>query len=184
MRGWRKAPRPIASISAHCCRSPTIWMWPAPCCRPPAWCATMRPTRIWWSPPTRAPQPFPTPPMALPRAKASGWAMPSRRVAVMAMTTRRWASPPRAPGSRCSGISANWVPTCRPRPSAWPACGDMSGDVFGNGMLLSQAVALVAAFDHRHIFLDPTPNIRCRAWPSASACSRCRDRAGTIMTRR
>ena len=37
-------------------------------------------------------------------------------------------------------------------------CGDMSGDVFGNGMLLSQAVRLVAAFDHRHIFLDPDPD--------------------------
>ncbi|WP_310475384.1 NAD-glutamate dehydrogenase domain-containing protein, partial [Sandarakinorhabdus sp.] len=37
--------------------------------------------------------------------------------------------------------------------------GDMSGDVFGNGLLLSPAVALVAAFDHRHIFLDPAPNI-------------------------
>ncbi len=36
--------------------------------------------------------------------------------------------------------------------------GDMSGDVFGNGMLLSQAIELVAAFDHRHIFLDPTPD--------------------------
>ena len=33
--------------------------------------------------------------------------------------------------------------------------GDMSGDVFGNGMLLSKHIRLVAAFDHRHIFLDP-----------------------------
>ncbi len=33
--------------------------------------------------------------------------------------------------------------------------GDMSGDVFGNGMLLSRHIRLVAAFDHRHIFLDP-----------------------------
>src|SRR6476659_5656211 len=33
--------------------------------------------------------------------------------------------------------------------------GDMSGDVFGNGMLLSQHIRLLAAFDHRHIFLDP-----------------------------
>ena len=41
-------------------------------------------------------------------------------------------------------------------------CGDMSGDVFGNGMLLSKAIKLVAAFDHRHIFLDPAPD------PSAS----------------
>ena len=37
--------------------------------------------------------------------------------------------------------------------------GDMSGDVFGNGMLLSPAIALVAAFDHRHIFLDPSPDV-------------------------
>src|SRR5215469_6536223 len=36
--------------------------------------------------------------------------------------------------------------------------GDMSGDVFGNGMLLSRATKLLAAFDHRHIFVDPDPN--------------------------
>ena len=36
--------------------------------------------------------------------------------------------------------------------------GDMSGDVFGNGMLLSRHIRLVAAFDHRHIFLDPAPD--------------------------
>jgi len=35
--------------------------------------------------------------------------------------------------------------------------GDMSGDVFGNGLLLSENVRLVAAFDHRHIFVDPNP---------------------------
>ena len=36
--------------------------------------------------------------------------------------------------------------------------GDMSGDVFGNGMLYSDNLKLVAAFDHRHIFLDPDPD--------------------------
>ncbi|MBS0211671.1 MAG: NAD-glutamate dehydrogenase [Proteobacteria bacterium] len=36
--------------------------------------------------------------------------------------------------------------------------GDMSGDVFGNGMLLSRHIRLLAAFDHRHIFLDPNPD--------------------------
>lgn len=36
--------------------------------------------------------------------------------------------------------------------------GDMSGDVFGNGMLLSRHIRLVAAFDHRHVFLDPSPD--------------------------
>lgn len=37
--------------------------------------------------------------------------------------------------------------------------GDMSGDVFGNGMLLSPQIKLVAAFDHRHIFIDPNPDV-------------------------
>lgn len=37
--------------------------------------------------------------------------------------------------------------------------GDMSGDVFGNGMLLSEHIRLVAAFDHRHIFIDPAPDV-------------------------
>ncbi len=36
--------------------------------------------------------------------------------------------------------------------------GDMSGDVFGNGMLLSEHTKLVAAFDHRHVFIDPDPD--------------------------
>jgi glutamate dehydrogenase len=36
--------------------------------------------------------------------------------------------------------------------------GDMSGDVFGNGMLLSRQIRLIAAFDHRHVFVDPDPD--------------------------
>jgi glutamate dehydrogenase len=36
--------------------------------------------------------------------------------------------------------------------------GDMSGDVFGNGMLLSRRIRLIAAFDHRHVFIDPDPD--------------------------
>ncbi|MDP9348749.1 MAG: NAD-glutamate dehydrogenase, partial [Gemmatimonadota bacterium] len=44
--------------------------------------------------------------------------------------------------------------------------GDMSGDVFGNGMLLSRQIRLVAAFDHRHVFLDPDPD------PAASYAER------------
>jgi glutamate dehydrogenase len=54
--------------------------------------------------------------------------------------------------------------------------GDLSGDVFGNGMLLSRSLRLVAAFDHRHIFLDPDPDpassfaerMRIAALPSSS----------------
>ncbi|MDQ2810802.1 MAG: NAD-glutamate dehydrogenase [Actinomycetota bacterium] len=44
--------------------------------------------------------------------------------------------------------------------------GDMSGDVFGNGMLLSERIKLVAAFDHRHVFVDPDPD------PAASFAER------------
>ena len=44
--------------------------------------------------------------------------------------------------------------------------GDMSGDVFGNGMLQSATLSLVAAFDHRHVFLDPNPD------PAASFAER------------
>ncbi len=36
--------------------------------------------------------------------------------------------------------------------------GDMSGDVFGNGLLLSDKIRLVAAYDHRHVFIDPDPD--------------------------
>ncbi len=41
--------------------------------------------------------------------------------------------------------------------------GDMSGDVFGNGMLLSEHIKLVAAFDHRNIFIDPAPDAE-KSW--------------------
>jgi glutamate dehydrogenase len=46
--------------------------------------------------------------------------------------------------------------------------GDMSGDVFGNGMLLSKHIRLLAAFDHRHIFVDPVPD------PAVSLAERAR----------
>lgn len=44
-------------------------------------------------------------------------------------------------------------------PITMTGVGDMSGDVFGNGLLLSHQIKLVAAFDHRHIFIDPTPDV-------------------------
>lgn len=43
-------------------------------------------------------------------------------------------------------------------------CGDMSGDVFGNGMLLSKQIRLQAAFNHMHIFIDPDPQDPKRLW--------------------
>lgn len=43
-------------------------------------------------------------------------------------------------------------------------CGDMSGDVFGNGMLLSEQIKLIAAFNHLHIFIDPDPSDTKASW--------------------
>ncbi|MGI9433365.1 MAG: NAD-glutamate dehydrogenase, partial [Geminicoccaceae bacterium] len=48
---------------------------------------------------------------------------------------------------------------CQAEPFTAVGIGDMSGDVFGNGMLLSPQTRLIAAFDHRHIFIDPEPDV-------------------------
>ena len=83
-----------------------------------------------------------------------------------------------------SATSARSTSTSRRRPSRVAGVGDMSGDVFGNGMLLSRAhPAGRGVRPPRHL-----PRSRPRPggapWPSASACSSCRARAGRITTRR
>ena len=80
----------------------------------------------------------PTSPMRSRSNAASGSATPSPAAARTATTTRRWGSPRAARGFRSSGISSKWASTSRPTRSRVVGCGDMSGDVFGNGMLLSQ----------------------------------------------
>ncbi len=148
---------PTASSSARCCSSPTIssaTMW----CRRPIRCGTTATIRISWWRPTRARRPSPTPPTRCRRKRAIGSATPSRPAAARATTTRRWASRPAAPGKRSSAISARWTSTSSREPVTVAGVGDMSGDVFGNGMLLSRKLKLVAAFDHRDIFLDPDPD--------------------------
>ncbi len=83
--------------------------------------------------------------------------------------------------------------------------GDMSGDVFGNGLLRSPHVQLIAAFDHRHVFIDPNPDPaasfaerqRCSRWRAAvgpttthrsslrgAACTRARRRPSSSASRR
>ncbi len=61
--------------------------------------------------------------------------------------------------------------------------GDMSGDVFGNGMLLSEHIRLVAAFDHRRHLPRPRRRTPPRRTPSAGGCSTCPARAGRTTTR-
>ena len=120
--------------------------------------ATTATTPTSSSPPTRAPRPSPTSPTASPRTTASGSATPSPPAARSATTTRRWASPPAAPGSRCKRHFREMGVDCQTEDFTCVGIGDMSGDVFGNGMLLSEHIRLVAAFDHRDIFLDPDPD--------------------------
>ena len=54
---------------------------------------------------------------------------------------------------------ANLRVDCQTEPFTVAAIGDMAGDVFGNGMLMSKVIKLVAAFNHAHIFVDPTPDV-------------------------
>ena len=113
---------------------------------------------------------------------ASGSATPSPRAARPATTTRRWASPRAAPGSRSSATSASSGTTSRARTSPWSAIGDMSGDVFGNGMLLSRAHPAGRRLRPPPRLPRPRPRRRARASRSASACSSCRARRGTTTT--
>ncbi len=75
-----------------------------------------------------------------------------------ATTTRSSPSPRGARGSRSSATSASSASNVATEPFTVVGIGDMSGDVFGNGMLLSDQIRLVGAFDHRHLFLDPDPD--------------------------
>ena len=59
----------------------------------------------------------------------------------------------------------------------------MSGDVFGNGMLLSEHIRLLAAFDHRHIFLDPDPDAARSFAERAPAVRAAAQLAGPTTTR-
>jgi glutamate dehydrogenase len=81
--------------------------------------------------------PSPTSPTPSRWSAASGSAMPSPAAAPTAMTTRRWASPRAAAGFRPAPFRRNGR-RCAEGAGAVAGCGDMSGDVFGNGMLLSR----------------------------------------------
>src|SRR5690606_40008721 len=59
-----------------------------------------------------------------------------------------------------TGVQTCALPICdiQNEPFTAVGVGDMSGDVFGNGMLRSPCTRLIAAFDHRDIFIDPDPD--------------------------
>jgi NAD-specific glutamate dehydrogenase len=73
------------------------------------------------------------------------------------MTTRRWASPPAAPGRRSSAISARWMSTSRPRPSPLSVSATCRATCLATACCCHR-IKLIAAFDHRDIFIDPDPD--------------------------
>jgi glutamate dehydrogenase len=96
--------------------------------------------------------------MAWPSPTASGSGTPSPPAARRATTTRRWAITARGAWEAVKRHFRELGKDIQSEPFTVVGCGDMSGDVFGNGMLLSEQTRLLAAFDHRHIFLDPDPD--------------------------
>ena len=113
---------------------------------------------IWWSPPTRAPRPSPTLPTKF-RSRRDFWlgdAFASGGSAgydhkKMGITARgAWEAVKRHFREMDIDIGTT--------PFTVIGVGDMSGDVFGNGMLREKTIRLVAAFDHRDIFIDPDPD--------------------------
>jgi glutamate dehydrogenase len=95
---------------------------------------------------------------AIAEESISGSATPSPAAARKATTTRRWASPRKGAWLSVQRHFLEMGVDVQKDPVRVAGCGDMSGDVFGNGMLLSKSIQLVAAFDHRHIFIDPNPD--------------------------
>ena len=78
--------------------------------------------------------------------------------------------------TRCLGVRQASLRRARPRRQTEEftavGIGDMSGDVFGNGLLRSEKTRLVAAFDHRDIFLDPNPDAAV-SFEERRACTTC-----------
>ena len=157
MRGWRKGRKATASSSARCCRSPTI-------------SSTTRWSIRTASSSTTSEDPY------FVVAADKGTATFSDVANAIALERNFWLGDAFASGGsngydhKAMGITARggWVAVQRhflemgidvqTDPITVAGVGDMSGDVFGNGMLLSKAIKLVAAFDHRHIFIDPDPD--------------------------
>ena len=99
-----------------------------------------------------------TPPTGSRTSTASGSTTRSRPAARRAMTTRRSGSPRKGAWESVKRHFKELGVDTQADEFTVVGIGDMSGDVFGNGMLLSEQIRLVAAYDHRHVFIDPTPD--------------------------
>ena len=127
-------------------------------CTRPTWSATTTTMPTSSSPPTRARRTSPTPPTRCRRNTASGSATRSRRAAATATTTSARGSRRAAPGSASATTSATSASTCRRSRSPASASATWPATSSATALLRSQATRLVAAFNHQHLFLDPTPD--------------------------
>ncbi len=132
---------------------------------------------------TKAPRPFPTPPTPSPKSTASGSATPFASGGSKGYDHKKWGSPRAARGSWVKRHFRELGHDIQTSDFTVVGVGDMSGDVFGNGMLQSRHIRLLGAFNHLHVFVDPDPT-RPAVTPNANGCSACRDRAGPITTGR
>ena len=119
---------------------------------------TTRTTLIWSSPRTRAPRRSPITRTRSAASTGSGSPTRSPPAAPPATTTRRWASRRAAHGSRSSGISGRWASTPRRPTSRSRASATCRATSSATGCCSRGTSGSLAAFDHRHIFLDPDPD--------------------------
>ncbi len=126
-------------------------------------------TPIWWWPPTKAPPASPMWPTALLRSTASGSMMLSLPAAPPATTTKAVGITARGAWGSVKRHFRHLGEDIQNEDFAVVGIGDMGGDVFGNGMLLSRHIRLKAAFNHRHIFIDPDPDAAA-SFAERSAC--------------
>ena len=153
-------------------------------CRRPTSCATTATTPTSSSPPTRARRPSPTSPTRssaeygfwLGDAFASGGSAGYDHKEMGITAARRL-------GVREAPLPRDRASTSQTQDFTVAGIGDMSGDVFGNGMLLSPHIRLLAAFDHRHIFLDPDPDAARSLRRAPAAVRPAAVDAGTTTTR-
>ena len=98
----------------------------------------------------------------LARSAASGSATRSPRAGRRATTTRRSGSPRAARGSRSSATSPSSTTTSRRSRSPWSASATCPATCSATGCCCSEQIRLVAAYDHRHVFIDPDPDAATR----------------------
>ena len=149
--------RAIGRSCGACSTSPTTTS-AARWSPPSGWSATTTTIPIWWSPPTRARPRSRTSPTSvaaeygfwLGDAFASGGSHGYDHKQMGITARGAWESVKRHFRELGTDVQSEDFTVV--------AIGDMSGDVFGNGMLCSPHIRLLAAFNHAHIFLDPEPD--------------------------